>query len=157
MQHAVLLLVSAILCHSCITATSAAVAYLAQPQQANSTTFVQALTDSSVSQIVLLTNNSVFLNNGSTELDGFKDRPLRSGAIMQQHELQLEQYFTAAYQLQHISSKRSYESSRRDQQQIVGIDSHAWHQERRICVCASHAAADVCSVYCYHSIVASDL
>jgi hypothetical protein len=76
MQHAVLLLMSAISCYSYIMAASAAVAYLAQPQQANSTTFVQALTDSSVSQIVLLTNYSVLLNNGSTELDGFKDRPL---------------------------------------------------------------------------------
>lgn len=45
---------------------------MAQPQQPNSTTLVQALSDSSVSQILLLTNYSV-----NDELDQFKDRPLQ--------------------------------------------------------------------------------
>jgi hypothetical protein len=90
MQHAVLLLLFAITCYSQIQAASAAVAYLAQPQQDNGTTFVQAVTDSSVSQIVLLTNYSVLLDNGTTELDGFKDRPLPINRWdMQQQKLQL--------------------------------------------------------------------
>jgi hypothetical protein len=76
MQHSMLLFVAVILCNSHIIAASASVAYLEQPQQHDSTTLVQALSNSSVSQIVLLTNYTVLLNNGSTELDGLKDMPL---------------------------------------------------------------------------------
>lgn len=73
MHRAVLhLLVAAIIFYAFISTASAGTAYVAQPQQPNSTTLVQALSDSSVSQILLLTNYSV-----NDELDQFKDRPLQ--------------------------------------------------------------------------------
>ncbi|WIA34792.1 hypothetical protein OEZ86_013095 [Tetradesmus obliquus] len=73
MHRAVLhLLVAAIIFYAFNSTASAGTAYVAQPQQPNSTTLVQALSDSSVSQILLLTNYSV-----NDELDQFKDRPLQ--------------------------------------------------------------------------------
>jgi hypothetical protein len=71
MQHAVVLLFAAIICHTMMPPATAEIAYLAQPQQPNSTTLVQALLDSSVSRILLLTNYSI-----NDELDQFKDKPL---------------------------------------------------------------------------------
>lgn len=71
-QHAVLLLVAGISCCTYNLAASAAAVYPAQPQRLSSSTFVQPLSDSSVPQIVLITNYKV-----ANEMDVLKGRPLQ--------------------------------------------------------------------------------
>jgi hypothetical protein len=74
MRLAIALIITVIYYHRYASTVAAAdgIAYLAQPQQHNSTTLVQALSDSSVSRIILLTNYSV-----NEELEDFKDKPLQ--------------------------------------------------------------------------------